>query len=1157
MLAVLFAAASAAAQKIQPDVIGGPGWVAPEIGVMSSGSPSAYGSSVTFTASIAPGSCASNTVAQFYDGGTFIGSAPWGGTLGHATLSTSSLAVGTHTITAHFAGSVVGTTTCRAENSNPVSQVVNQGPPTITSSTLSSTPAGAQGSFVVSGSKLVDPSGYIGVSITGGIAASVTTATSTQAIINFSIPATLSPGTQSVSISNSYGTSPPSSFYVSAAGPVSTTTVLTSSPNPSAYDQSVILSATVTASGGASPNGAVAFFDGATNIGSGNILYGNAALTVSNLSVGTHTLTAQYQGAPSFSPSTSSPVSQVVQPIPTTTTISLSPATSYFNNTVGVAIQVSDTVGVYPTGSINCNATGSTWTFSSSLTNGTASSALNNLPVGTYSIGCSYSPSADFGSSAASAAETVLADTPTWANSGNMQQGLVQHTATLLSNGSVLIAGGTYDGSDTGAVATAWLYSPAGGEGQGVFTATGAMSDARRSQTATLLTSGPLAGKVLVVGGENTQINILQEAEIYDPAGNNGLGAFSQTTYQPNYPRSEHTAALLHDGTVLIAGGVSGCSGCGTWPLPQAEIFDPQTGNFNVAGSLNTPRFDDTATILQNGMVLIAGGRDSSNNATASAELYNPSTKTFTPTGSLNTARASHTATLLPDGQVLIAGGYDNNGNPTISAELYDPAQGTFSTTGNLLTARAGAGAVLLNDGTVLIYGGCSDYNCQSPATTAELYSPANGTFASATSLYTGRAFPTTVNLGYGVALATGGELSPTGGETSSVETFDNHTGVTGVINPKFIIMGITYAPPGPASSVSYTHTNYVGNTTTLKNSFQNTEGVNVSITAGGTATAGGKCCSWANLSTSGNAGYSWSQKSTSQHEVTVTGQTSNGWTTGGTYDYFSPVNHDYDIIWIWLNPVIVLTLDSSNPSALPVWNGYGYDTTDPVKGVDVAGVPVGCLNGDNPPGMNCSQYLYPLSRSWVNNQTYPNGDVPALTPTDYANILKADPFRNPNYSVIDGPGPQTGATTTDGRFTHATTLPNDGGTNEFMDYYQQSPQWQQTYTDYYTNSTTASQSADNQTTVSWGISDSFAGSFFGVEVGYKVTYTGSVVLDNKSDSSITNTTTDSASATVVGPPCNASPCDPLYSGVPPAQPGVFDIYQDNLYGSFMFVGVN
>ena len=104
-------------------------------------------------------------------------------------------------------------------------------------------------------------------------------------------------------------------------------------------------------------------------------------------------------------------------------------------------------------------------------------------------------------------------------------------------------------------------------------------------------------------------------------------------------------------------------------------------------GSLNTARWQHTATLLNNGQVLVAGGFESSDNASASAEFYNPATGTWTATGSLNTARYEHTATLLPNGQVLVAGGQGNSGHLT-SAELYSPANGTWTATGSLNTAR-------------------------------------------------------------------------------------------------------------------------------------------------------------------------------------------------------------------------------------------------------------------------------------------------------------------------------------------------------------------------------------------------------------------------------------------------------------------------------------
>ena len=114
----------------------------------------------------------------------------------------------------------------------------------------------------------------------------------------------------------------------------------------------------------------------------------------------------------------------------------------------------------------------------------------------------------------------------------------------------------------------------------------------------------------------------------------------------------------------------------------------PPPGPSPLTGSLNTARADHTATLLNNGMVLMAGGYDSSGVTLASAELYNPATGTFTPTGSLNTARDYHTATLLNNGMVLMAGGDDASGTCLASAELYNPATGTFTPTGSLNTAR-------------------------------------------------------------------------------------------------------------------------------------------------------------------------------------------------------------------------------------------------------------------------------------------------------------------------------------------------------------------------------------------------------------------------------------------------------------------------------------
>ena len=939
---------------------------------------------------------------------------------------------------------------------------------------------------------------------------------------------------------------PSSSFGVNGSGSAtwySTATVLTSSVNPSVYSTSVVLSATVTSSGGSAPTGTVIFYDGSTQLGSGTILNGSAALTASSLSVGTHSITAVYQGSATDLTSTSSAVSQVVQLVPTTTTAVLSPTTSYSGIPVIVTISVTDNVGSYPSGTVNCSATGTTQTFSGSLASGSAVWTINNLAIGSYSITCSYAGTTNYaGSTSTFVTETVgQPPSPSWTSAGNMAQPLFEQTATLLPSGGVLIAGGNnpaVGGGEEGAVAEAQVYVPS----SGTFNTTGSMLIPRFEHTATLLSTG----QVLVAGGSNyTGDGILSEAELYTPSS----GGFAVSPVSLNYQRAGHTATALLDGSVLIAGG----------GVSQAEIYTPQAAvettsgtttvpaSFTVVGSTTIPRSMNTATLLQNGLVLLAGGKNSSNYSTASAELYNPATKTFTATGSMTTPRAFHVAVLLPNGMVLIVGGNDDSGNPVSSAELFNPTTGTFTATGNMIQARYFPGAALLNSGKVLIYGGgVNNYNRSASATTeAELYDPVAGTFSATTSLNTARYIPTTTVLANGNVLTTGG-AGKTGTTLASAELYSQSNTITSVINPKYLIMGITYAPPGPLSSISYTNTNFVGNTTTLTNTFASEEAI--SITLGQTISGWGE-----GGSVSETASSDWTQTNSSASTVTTTGQTSNNWTTPGTASYFAPVNHDYDIIWLWLNPAVVLTVDLNNTNAVPVWNGYGYDADDPANGMDVVGVPVGYLNGDLP----SAEYQNILSRSWCVNKYWPNGDEPALTATDYASILTADPFTNPNYSVVLGSGSGS-PTTTDGRFTQAM---NTNGTAESMYYLQEYPQWKTSYSETYANTTTQANSATSSRKVSWSITEQFKGSLWLVSATSKMTESGSITTTNQKQTSVTNTNTQATIVTIEGPTCNNNssgpPCSPSYSGVAPAQPALFDVYQDNIYGSFMFWGVN
>lgn len=295
---------------------------------------------------------------------------------------------------------------------------------------------------------------------------------------------------------------------------------------------------------------------------------------------------------------------------------------------------------------------------------------------------------------------------------GSMHDARCFHTATLLPGGQVLVAGGDAGLSyylRTNPISSAELYDPAAG----TWTMTGgSMETVRESHTATLLPNG----KVLVVGGEQGQEVYLSSAELFDPA----TGAWTKTG-SLNTARSGHTATLLANGKVLVAGGAGVIGKNYEGRLTSAELYDPNSGTWTLTGSMNTGREWHTATLLPDGKVLVAGGFGYGV-FLSSAELYDTTTGTWEETGSLNTARDRHTATLLPNGKVLVAGGSDISGSVS-SAELYDPATGTWTETGALNEPRSGVTATLLPNGKVLVAAGAS------PSISAELYDPAIGTW--------------------------------------------------------------------------------------------------------------------------------------------------------------------------------------------------------------------------------------------------------------------------------------------------------------------------------------------------------------------------------------------------------------------------------------------
>jgi hypothetical protein len=287
----------------------------------------------------------------------------------------------------------------------------------------------------------------------------------------------------------------------------------------------------------------------------------------------------------------------------------------------------------------------------------------------------------------------------------------------------------------TGALSSAELYDPH----TGTFSPTGSMTTARAGSTAILLRNG----LVLIIAGYDVHGHPVASAELYHTE----TGTFSPTGSMA-FARVGYTATPLANGCALIVGGSPPDDSLSDFA--SAELYDPTTGTFAPTGSLRTARHDHTATLLSDGRVLVAGGGHGTDGL-ASAEIYDPQTGVFSQTGSM-ASRGAHTATRLLDGRVLLA-----TGGP---AELYDPKTGKFTPSGAMVVNRMWPTATLLQDGRVLIVGGYCDYNlwcstAEEPV--GELYDPATGTFSPTVFATTRRMYHTATLLPDGRVLIAGG----------------------------------------------------------------------------------------------------------------------------------------------------------------------------------------------------------------------------------------------------------------------------------------------------------------------------------------------------------------------------------------------------------------
>jgi hypothetical protein len=294
---------------------------------------------------------------------------------------------------------------------------------------------------------------------------------------------------------------------------------------------------------------------------------------------------------------------------------------------------------------------------------------------------------------------------------GGMSTARRSHAAATLSDGRVLITGG-FSG-DEKLLRSAEIYDPK----DDLVHPLAPMSVVRAYHAILPLRDGT----ALVAGGSLEPI-----AEIFDPRND----SLRDTKGAMTTVRVGLAAAVLHDGRVLLAGGAEQSGAI----LASAEIYDPASESFAATGAMSVPRQLATATLLGDGRVLITGGTPDGNfdSAFASAELYDPATGSFTALSSeMSDPRMLHTATPLDDGRVLIAGGANaptddpTNVRPLASLDLFDPATGRFSpSTAPLTVGRYAHTATAVAGGLVLIAGGTTT---QLSTASAEVFDPATG----------------------------------------------------------------------------------------------------------------------------------------------------------------------------------------------------------------------------------------------------------------------------------------------------------------------------------------------------------------------------------------------------------------------------------------------
>lgn len=386
--------------------------------------------------------------------------------------------------------------------------------------------------------------------------------------------------------------------------------------------------------------------------------------------------------------------------------------------------------------------------------------------------------------------QSDLTDNVTWA-SGTPTVATVSNTglAQSLTAGSTTVTAtsGSVSASVTltvtAAVAESITITPAApSSGVGLarqLTATGTFSDGTTADVTSIATwasSAPAIATVDSNTGLTTGVSLGTtsiSAKVGSATQSVSLAIVSNT-WTPGasllHARYAHTATLLDNGKLLVAGGFVGAGAV----TATTEIYDFATDTWTPAASLSIPHFAHTATLLPNGKVLVVGG-GTNGPPIATSEIYDPVANTWTQVAGLSIARAYHSATLLQNGKVLVVGGTTVGPEPSYTtAEIYDPAANTWSMAANLPSGRTEHTATLLSNGTVLVAGGDIFISNTVPLTLAPnglIYDPVADTWANTGNFSDPRDHHTATLLPSGQVVIAGG--SAAAAELASVEVYD------------------------------------------------------------------------------------------------------------------------------------------------------------------------------------------------------------------------------------------------------------------------------------------------------------------------------------------------------------------------------------------------